>query len=263
MAAMNDAPIVQADASTMQGAAVFNHPDDHEFWCRIHPASPDSVPVNEDTKTFANLQAQLEQDFSQVPKLKRSIKFLKRCFKVPMGNEEAPVCVRSFINMTKWFGSFTRLTNNSCIFLDQIHKLMSYLLEQGNEKISPFAGMIDQRQAEEHLNKPSAKPESYLIRFSESLAEQGGFSLAVKCNATEIRHYNILGNTAEASQQRTFNARLKLRHREYPDLNEDEGEYNDIVEFMKNRLSDEIEDNVYCTYICPNLPCNALFRGYD
>lgn len=61
---------------------------------------------------------------------------------------------------------------------------------------------------------------------------------------------------------RYYNARLKLVHRNNTELNDDEETYRDIVRFMRERLKDEIEDSVYCTHVCPDLPHNVLFNGY-
>ncbi|XP_039255547.2 uncharacterized protein LOC120332379 [Styela clava] len=251
---------IQAESDVTSGDIHFNHSDDRAFWCSVYPPCYQCVISMQDSKTFSNIKNRLQQQFPHVHNLQQIIRFLGKCFGNSMDNEDIPVRIRMFIQQTKWFGSLTRV-GDSCTFLRQTQKLMSYTLDQEGQSVSPFAGKITQEEAEDYLRDTGIG--TYLIRLSEGKADQGGYSLAVKATCIIVRHYRILGDPGQAAQDTTnYNARLKLVHNVSPDLNAQEQEYPDIVEFLKNRLDDAIEDNIYCRYVCPNLPFNEMFRGH-
>lgn len=244
-----------------EGPMVFNHPDDREFWKNIAPYLSDD-PTDQEKKPYINVENYMKQSFPNAKDLAKNLKFIKRCLIGHSEYESEEVHVQKFVWLTRCFGPFVN-TATSCFFLEQIQKLTSYTLKMSCGKVSPFAGVMNQEEAERRLTNKNVPVESYLVRFSESLSDRGGFSIAVKANATQVHHYNVVGKPDKAlGDPRYYNSQLRLVHYNNTVLDEEEEPYRDIVHFMKTRLTDEIEDGVYCTHVCPDLPCNVLFSGY-
>ncbi|XP_077998296.1 uncharacterized protein LOC144451360 [Glandiceps talaboti] len=188
----------------------------------------------------------------------RVFKLLHHVF-VTKGDKRDQIEVGKFTKLLGWFGPFKKQGNGHCICLHNVHTLIegSRSKKGKHEMQSWFGGYMDQTQAEDYL---AGQPKgTFLLRFSESLAEQGGFSLAVKSSEADTVHLNILGDPKKGAKESPYKAYLHL-----------DGEadmYNDLVTFVERRLrADPVitfgEDEVYCRKTCPNLPLNAQFTGY-
>uniref|UniRef100_H2XX13 SH2 domain-containing protein n=2 Tax=Ciona intestinalis TaxID=7719 RepID=H2XX13_CIOIN len=168
---------------------------------------------------------------------------------------------RSFMLLTARFGS-TQPRKDSCYLVQQVQNLSNSIVNYDGETLSWFGGEMTMDEAEKRLEfKPDG---TYLVRFSEGYAAQGGFAFSVKgvvkkkpaegvvkkkpaegSSSHSIYHYRILGHPETASSSNKYDAQLRL------DVGGEEHEltYPNIVDFVKNRIHGHTFDGIQAEFV--------------
>nr|CAB3262736.1 uncharacterized protein LOC100182506 [Phallusia mammillata] len=227
--------------------------EDQDLWSQLHPSNA-TIGTQ---KELESLKKKLKEDYNMKDQL---WKLLKRFLAGPNQKniiDEGFLSVHGFIAVTKWFGSFKKM-GNTCYCLQQVDNLMRKGgVKRGKSFVSWFAGFITNDKANEYLCKE--KCGTFLVRFSESLCSEGGFCVAVKLKEDEVLQYQIKGNYQQACNGQRYNAKLRLISKEAQDI----GPCTNIVELVHELRCGVGDIEGEFETICPDLPLNATFQGYN
>lgn len=102
-----------------------------------------------------------------------------------------------------------------------------------------------------------------MVYYSVLRATMLAGSMLIDCKREITPRTTLQGNPEQAARDQPYHAHLRLHHKNQSALDEDELSYKDLVDFVEDRLDEPIEDGILCMHICPSLPFNAVFRGYD
>ncbi|XP_035684276.1 uncharacterized protein LOC118421218 [Branchiostoma floridae] len=189
----------------------------------------------------------------------KALKLIKHVFGIK-GDKRDKVQVDKFVLLLGWFGPFKADAHGHCVCLAQIQSLIDGSTTRvGNRLDSWFAGYMSQDEANRRLK--GQKKSTFLVRFSESLREEGGFSVGLSLGEDqEPVHFNIKGNPVVAASMEPFNAHLEF----VPD-HEPAKTYPDLVTLVNKRLTsgNPVYEDVFCVRPCQDLPLNVTFTGYE
>ncbi|XP_066293534.1 uncharacterized protein [Branchiostoma lanceolatum] len=187
------------------------------------------------------------------------LKLIKYVFGIK-GDKRDEVQVGKFVLLLGWFGPFKADAQGHCICLAQIQSLIDGSTTRvGNRLDSWFAGFLSQDEANRRLK--GQKRSTFLVRFSESLRDEGGFSVGLSVGEDqEPVHFNIKGNPTAAAATGPFDACLEF----VPD-NEPAKTYPDLATLVNKRLmsGNPVYGDVFCVRPCQDLPLNVTFTGYE
>ncbi|XP_078604729.1 uncharacterized protein LOC144878230 isoform X4 [Branchiostoma floridae x Branchiostoma japonicum] len=179
---------------------------------------------------------------------------------ISQGDKRDKVGVEKFVLLVGWFGPFKADAQGHCVCLAQIQSLIDGSTTRvGNRLDSWFAGYMSQDKANRRLK--GQKRGTFLVRFSESLREEGGFSVGLSVGVDqEPVHFNIKGNPTVAASTEPFDAHLEF----VPD-HEPAKTYPDLVTLVNKRLTsgNPVYKDVFCVRPYQDLPLNVTFTGYE
>ncbi|XP_078686856.1 uncharacterized protein LOC144919328 [Branchiostoma floridae x Branchiostoma belcheri] len=211
-----------------------------------------------EVKKYHHFVTAIKKAFPNDP-LPRVLKLIKHLFGIK-GDKRDDVQVGKFVHLLGWFGPFKADAEGHCICLAQIQALIDGSTTRvGNRQESWFAGLMSQDEANHRLR--GQKRSTFLVRFSESLSEEGGFSVGLSLGEDqEPVHFNIKGNPAAAASTEPFDACLEF----VPD-HDPAKTYPDLVTLVNKRLKsgNPVYGDVFCVRPCPDLPLNVTFTGYE
>ncbi|XP_078495839.1 uncharacterized protein LOC100182506 [Ciona intestinalis] len=165
---------------------------DADFW--------NAIPGDQEYKLLSDICTTLSRSLNEKTRnlISRLLSGDISCLR-PLSSDQK-ISERSFILLTARFGS-TQPRNDSCYLVQQVQNLSKSIVNYDGEIHSWFGGEMTMDEAETRLqNKPDG---TYLVRFSEGYAAQGGFAFSVKGVVKEmpvaegsplqnIYHYRIL-----------------------------------------------------------------------
>ncbi|XP_061427441.1 uncharacterized protein LOC133354545 [Lethenteron reissneri] len=214
---------------------------------------------NAENKKFPDLVAGLRKSFPDVKFTRRLVKLMAALLRTY--EEDGYLSLSSFCRLVGWFGPLNRCSINgrqTCILLKNLEALFekSMLSSCLGVPESWFAGHMTQTEAWTLLK--GAVPGTFLIRFSESQAENGSFALSIATASGEPENVSIHGDPCTAS---LGNPMLNLALRYGGD--DDNCRYPDLPTLVATRLkkhpfhSDHVER---CILPCPRLPLAYIFN---
>ncbi|XP_076800131.1 uncharacterized protein LOC143445131 [Clavelina lepadiformis] len=229
------------------------------FWDSMHNSSQSRrfyLPMNVIEGEFKTCMNNCNIPVGKGQHVWKLIKYFLKDGLVSHQQDSQLVSVRRFIQLTKAFGCMKKV-NQSYFFLNQILRLLKNAgAKNGKEYLCWFGGHMTQDDAEQLLQ--DKEDETFFVRFSETHASNGGFAVAFKAGC-DIRHYHIKGAPEQACNGEEYNAGLRLVIEGHVEDNS----HDNLVDFVNDRLRTDDVEGFYCSYICPNLPLNATFKGYN
>lgn len=154
------------------------------------------------------------------------------------------VKMESFTRLVKWFGPLTTHKHGLIKKIEQLVKK-----SRGSNKMSWFAGHMTQSDAISRLDK--AVDGTFLVRFSETYADAGGFALDVMANG-ETLSFHIEGFPSEGTLQ-------------FPHGNHEGDEFESVTEVVERLKTMPIspECPIILVQPCSNLPFSRETKGYQ
>ncbi|XP_078604727.1 uncharacterized protein LOC144878230 isoform X2 [Branchiostoma floridae x Branchiostoma japonicum] len=256
-----------SSTSSMSFLQISQGSEDHieeDFFCEESKQFWYTVKGSSEFKIYFHFVTAMKNAFPNDPlatqlKNNKVLKMIKHVFGIK-GDKRDKVGVEKFVLLVGWFGPFKADAQGHCVCLAQIQSLIDGSTTRvGNRLDSWFAGYMSQDKANRRLK--GQKRGTFLVRFSESLREEGGFSVGLSVGVDqEPVHFNIKGNPTVAASTEPFDAHLEF----VPD-HEPAKTYPDLVTLVNKRLTsgNPVYKDVFCVRPYQDLPLNVTFTGYE
>jgi len=222
-------------------------PRAREFWDRISSEQgTESKKLKNVSKAFKAMfeTGACKSEFPYIWKL------ITHTFEVA-GNSDDLVSPEKYRQMLAFFGSPTAEPDGCIRVAGELRIRSQRKLPNGKNKISWFAGRMDQTEVGRLLEDKD--PGTFLVRFSTSHADDGWFVLAIKTEKAGVAQFQI--EQTQSDERRVF--RISAEQREFSSL------WNLIEYYEVNPVVDEDEEiSEYLERPCPGLPLNAICTGY-
>ncbi|XP_061177362.1 uncharacterized protein LOC133186101 [Saccostrea echinata] len=227
-----------------------------DFWDDVDMSGGDDK-IKCHSKFWSYFIAKLKEKFPEESGLnsKQTVNLLKTLLNV-QNTDDGEITLSNFVKIVRFFGPFKKDDKN-CVIIHHMSDIVKRSLVKSardKKKISWFAGDMTREDAEKILEKQ--KNNTYLVRMSQSGSEDGNFVVSVK-DENGVHHFEIEGNPEASSKSASLNCNLKFLGKTYETL-------PGVIEDLKyHGLKDEgDEEEVQCTFICPDLPFNTVITPY-
>ncbi|XP_046374392.2 uncharacterized protein LOC124147696 [Haliotis rufescens] len=233
---------------------MFLCPESRTFWERI----PSSVCCRRIWKDFIDT---FREDFPEEQALvKKRVMNIFKCLLGVEYQDLGEIAVEDFLRLIRFFGPF-RAEEDRCVVVKQIEQLVENSFQKSKDKKSKicwFGGYMTRSEAETKLK--DQKPGTFLIRMSVTEGDAGCFALGLVMLDNTIEHFQIKGHPDEAVTMHPFSLELEFKGRHFsslPDLVN-----NCLCQEVIASESENPENGVRCSIICPGLPYNQIINGY-